>query len=639
MKIIMVILFLIFNLFSHVGHVAAQLSHNYVIILLDASGSMKQSDPHFLRREATALLIHLLRPGDRVVLAEFGEDVRELTPGAVILKKDSPQEILHILDRLSSKDRHTDILAALRRALFLVSSLPLETRQAFNPSVILLTDGKDDVPGKENRPALIEATIKELAALRVPVHAVGFSQGADLPFLRQVADLTGGDLYVIHRDTDLLKGFFALSRVLGNRWPLVERSVDAGTVNLPLPSWARRALVCYLPAHREQNRISPSSSPTQAINTSYYQILSFETLPTPQLDITLPGKGMLLVDAEADLFLQIATGKRVPAQLPFLFHARVVAPSGGRLTGSHFLSKAVMSLNLWQEGQDEIRVTLYDDGGHEDGEPADGLFGGLAPGLGEGPWRYRLTFRAIQAPHLKMEGQVETLAAPVTVKPTSRILQALLSPFTGRLHLYSCNQADVPLQGEFVLTDASGRKISQTVAWKGGECQPVTLSLPDQALQGGKLQASLRLPLRPEPVWQDSVGLIPRWVVPSGLLALFLLLGLTFIFPRRSVQGATLAIRGLVAREEFSGIYRINREGRVDAPDLPAPYNDPGRFFARSGVWFRGVVYTPASWCQPIFPGKTRIPRRRQGYLLRGPATWECKIPQGKVEYRFSPRR
>ncbi|HAY22654.1 MAG TPA: hypothetical protein DCY27_10920, partial [Desulfobacterales bacterium] len=175
-------------------------AHNFVVILLDASGSMKRSDPHFWRRDATNLLINLLRDGDRVVMAEFGDNVRSLTDGVLTLNSQTRQTIRVATDKLTAQDQSTDILAACQYALQIIGALPSAVRQSFIPSVILMTDGKDDVPGKPDRRGLIEEKVKELRKLGARIDPVGFSPEADLVLLRAMADLSGGDLCVIDRD-------------------------------------------------------------------------------------------------------------------------------------------------------------------------------------------------------------------------------------------------------------------------------------------------------------------------------------------------------------------------------------------------------------------------------------------------------
>ena len=258
--------FLTFSCSMAYGVLANSPTHNFVIILSDASGSMKQSDPRFLRREAINLLITLLRDGDKVALAEFGDGYRELTNGTVTLNSKTRQELMEATEKFSAKDQHTDILSAFQYALNQVTALPLEVRKSYAPTVILLTDGKDDFPGLRDRSGQILEKVKELAQLGVVVHAVGFSHGADLDrvLLRKVADATGGDLCIVEKDRDLLGGFFGLSRILGNRWAINEKVVAGGAVKLTIPPWAGKIVACYLPQNRTMEQLI-----TQAPATRY----------------------------------------------------------------------------------------------------------------------------------------------------------------------------------------------------------------------------------------------------------------------------------------------------------------------------------------------------------------------------------
>jgi len=613
-------------------------THNFVVILLDASGSMKRSDPQFLRRDATNLLINLLRDGDRLVLAEFGDEVRGLTDGAVTLNPQTRQTIRATTARLTSQDQNTDILAACQYALQVISALPAEFRQSFTPSVILMTDGKDDVRGRPNRSSLIEDKIKELAKLGIRVHAVGFSPEADLVLLRTMADLSGGDLCVINRDVDLLRGFFGLSRILGRRWALSEQTVSAGPVQLTPPAWAKRLVVCYLPKSRTGARMRSQIPAVQEIIDPSYQVLMFADLAAPKVDLLIPAEGgMLFLDAEAEIVLQSVAGKKVPARVPFEVQAQIRPAIAEDLGQPRFLTQTAMSVTLWREGQPEITVQLYDDSQHNDGQAGDGFFSGYVPGLPAGAWRYRITAKAPLSPTLATEGQMEALAMPLTVRSPGRLSQFLWAPFTKQLSWKICNQTDTPVTGEFSVTRREGEAISRPVIWKGGQCQEVSLSLPPQAKPGEFLQAAVFLSRQSEPIWEGQYRFIPWWLpILTGLIGIGLV-GLTFIFPRRSVEGSILRIVTKMNGEELVRVLRIDRHGRVAANDLPAPCNDPGVFRARSGLWRRGIVFEPASWCQPSFPGKTP-PRNGRGYLLRRPTTWRCFYQTSTVEYKLSPR-
>ncbi len=611
--------------------------HNYVVILLDASGSMKQSDPQFLRRKAARLLISLLRSGDRVVLAEFGTGVRGIPQGAVTLTPETQADLFAALDKLSSADKHTDILGACHHALELIRALPPEARQSFAPHVILLTDGKDDMPGQGDRSPLIEATIHELAALGVKVHTVGFSGTADMKILKKAATLTGGDLWVIHQAGDLLRGFFGLSRVMGNRWPLLEQSMDRGTARIALPAWSRRVVVCYLPSGPTSERARASAPITREIITPAYQILTFDDLPSNSLELALPAPGTLLVDAEETLILQALTGKKVPRRLPFPFQAHLTPARGGELGRPLFLAHSVLTLRLRQDGQPEMVLPLYDDGQHEDGRAGDGRFGGFVPGIGEGRWHFLLTARTPHCPTLSASGQVEALARPVSVEAPGLFSQFIRAPLTGRLHWKILNLTDIALTGELVLVYDSREKFSQTATWRGGESQDISLVLPGEMKAGAVGRAILRLSWQGEPVWEGEFRVWPWWLPIVAILGVLGLGGLTFIFPRRSPQGLPLTVTVEEPGQNIVRVLRVKRDGRVEASDLPHPFNEPGTFRARSGMWGRGILYEPAPWCQPHFPGR-RPPRKGRGFLLHGPTTWRCASGDIQAEYRLSPR-
>lgn len=610
---------------------------NYVVLLLDASGSMKQSDPQFLRREATKLLITLLRQGDRILLAEFGEGVRALTDDAITLSPDTQETLFRLVDGLSSQDKYTDILGAFAYAASRVASLPAEARRSFVPTVILLTDGKDEMPGQGDRTALIDSKIQELAQLEVKVHTIGFPGKSDMKILERAANRTGGDLWVIYRAGDLLRGFFALSRVMGNRWPLTEQSVNQGAAEFLLPEWARRVTVCYLPSSATSERVKSAAPITQEITTTFYQILKYHHLPSHRLALTFPASGTILVDGEGALLIRAEKGRKAPARAPFPFRAAITPAKGEELGRPHFLSQTFVTLTLRHPGLSDITLPMYDGGQHEDGEPGDGRYGTFVPGLREGLWNYQVTARTVYAPTLSEEGQVEVVAQPVAVGPPGRFFRWIVAPFTGRLTWQLCNLTDFPVAGELWVTAAGGTESFRPVKWTARECQRVSVLLAADRHRGAAGKVAIRLSQQPEPLWAGEYSVRPWWEVGGICLGIFALMSLTFIFPRRSLQGSTITVTARIDGEDISRVLRIGRDGQVEPSDLPPPIDNPGKFRVRSGLWFRGLMYEPAQWCQPNFPGE-KPPRKRQGFLLRKKTSWICRHHKGVVKYDVNPR-
>ncbi len=162
-----------------------------VRVLIDVSGSMKQNDPHYLRRPALELLLQLM-PGDaRAGVWTFGHQVQVLVPygeATPAWRKAAQPKAAQI----GSTELFTDIPAALEAA-----SAGLSPEPGGRSSIILLTDGvvdisKNPADNAAARKRLLEQLLPALRERGVKIHAVALSKSADLALLERLAVDTGG---------------------------------------------------------------------------------------------------------------------------------------------------------------------------------------------------------------------------------------------------------------------------------------------------------------------------------------------------------------------------------------------------------------------------------------------------------------
>lgn len=163
-----------------------------VRLLIDISGSMKESDPDNLRAPALDLIVRLLPEGARAGVWIFGEEVENLVPHGVVdaAWRDRAQQAVAAID---NSGQRTNIPAALAAATYDLGRID----PSYKVSVILLTDGKVDVSASPIANAnaariLLEDTAPELGATGIPVHTIALSDEADWSFLRSFARATNG---------------------------------------------------------------------------------------------------------------------------------------------------------------------------------------------------------------------------------------------------------------------------------------------------------------------------------------------------------------------------------------------------------------------------------------------------------------
>lgn len=163
-----------------------------VRLLIDSSGSMKQSDPENLRAPSLELILRLLPEGARAGMWVFGEEVAELVPLRVI-DAQWRQGAAEAVAAIDDSGQRTDIPAALAAAI------PDTTQMdpAYRTSLVLLTDGKVEVSESPMANAsaarrVLTGLAPEFGAAGIPIHTIALTDEADWQFLRSLARATGG---------------------------------------------------------------------------------------------------------------------------------------------------------------------------------------------------------------------------------------------------------------------------------------------------------------------------------------------------------------------------------------------------------------------------------------------------------------
>ncbi len=161
-------------------------------LLIDISGSMKESDPDNLRAPAVELLVRLLPDGARAGIWIFGEEVEELVAHGTV-DEAWRRSARDAMERIDNSGQRTNIPAAMAAATYDFDRL----NPGYRTSIVLLTDGKVDVAESPMLNAaasrdLLSTRAPELGATGIPVHTIALSAEADWVFLRALAEATSG---------------------------------------------------------------------------------------------------------------------------------------------------------------------------------------------------------------------------------------------------------------------------------------------------------------------------------------------------------------------------------------------------------------------------------------------------------------
>ena len=188
-----------------------------VVIVLDASGSMKNTDPSGYRYEAISQFTGLLAERGNVlggVVFHTGVEAEEVP--MLIMDQKGKNLITDMLESVPSNGGWTNTGAGLARAVEMIKSHADPTL----PSVILfLSDGNTDMPTKEEINASKEQkaeAIQEARELGIKIYSVclNANQSADISEMQQLADATGGVFKEVEKAEDLQDVFNAFYNLI-----------------------------------------------------------------------------------------------------------------------------------------------------------------------------------------------------------------------------------------------------------------------------------------------------------------------------------------------------------------------------------------------------------------------------------------
>ncbi len=161
------------------------------VLILDASGSMRLTDPSRLRDEGAKAFIDTLKSGDRIAIVDFAEGAKEIRPLSDLSEKESIQADL---PKAGDSGEYTDLLSGLTLARDILNK---QGRENVQKVIVLLSDGQMDPKPELATPEAQIATLfsKEIPLLKgqgIIVHTLAFSELADQKLLAEIATLTGG---------------------------------------------------------------------------------------------------------------------------------------------------------------------------------------------------------------------------------------------------------------------------------------------------------------------------------------------------------------------------------------------------------------------------------------------------------------
>lgn len=193
----------------------AELKSNKILpsdvrVLIDVSGSMKQTDPQNLRKPALDLIVRLLPNKSRAGVWTFGNEVNMLIPRNMVddnwRKQAAPKS-----EQINSVAMFTNI----GKALDTVSFDRKNPSSDFKNHIILLTDGvvdinKDTDINTKERQRILTETLPALKNAGYIVHNIALSKSSDIELLQKISTSTDGTFLLANTADELMAAFLKI---------------------------------------------------------------------------------------------------------------------------------------------------------------------------------------------------------------------------------------------------------------------------------------------------------------------------------------------------------------------------------------------------------------------------------------------
>jgi len=191
-------------IFFSTGAYTAEKKNMDVALVMDSTGSMKKSDPLFLRIPAAKLFISLLDQHDRVSVVSFTDSAEILGSSLMLDSKSGKDTLSRAVDKITSTGLHTNLYEALKRGIEVLGE---EKRPGNEKIIVFMSDGIMDTGDPEKDKALIEKLETDLTTMLIDygikVYAIAFTGQSDTQLLERLSKQSGGFYNRAATDKDL----------------------------------------------------------------------------------------------------------------------------------------------------------------------------------------------------------------------------------------------------------------------------------------------------------------------------------------------------------------------------------------------------------------------------------------------------
>jgi len=404
--------------------------HVAVILILDDSGSMKNSDATDLRYAVAQLFAALLDEKDAIGALRFSDTSTPITNGIEIIG--GPEEHIHLVSKLAATppNGYTDVKAAFEEAH--------RMQQAFTPTtgyqtvVIFLTDGKPEIP--QPYANYEDEALQAARAIGTPILSISLTGAGRSNFLNRVASETGGRVIFANEAADLLDIYLQILGELKDRTVIGSGSVNApGQAELTLdpaliPYVDRVSFVVSKPASVNADLVTPDNQVISvddplvafAIQDQRFSVFSLLQPTGGNWRFQLSGSGA--AQTRAILYSRLRVRLISPeavfeAGKPLPLIVKLVEEQPGQAPVTIIGQASFAAWITRPDGAQDSLDQFYDDGTHGDAVAGDGNYSRLyvntdVPGIyqiriqgykGSVPVMYQAQLEGIAVPTLVMD--------------------------------------------------------------------------------------------------------------------------------------------------------------------------------------------------------------------------------------------
>lgn len=289
-----------------------------ISLVIDNSGSMRDSDPDNLRQTASEILLDLLSPEDLIGVVRFSDTATEVFPLQVA--GENKQGLKETLGGSFATSGATDYLKALQMAAQQLEKAPADSQKL----ILFLTDGlpeqqivggKIPIPEAEYLKKLNEH-VQVISERGIPIYPVGFGKDEtklDKKLLEEMALSTKGGAFVLTDPNAIASAFFETLAVTKRRNPIEELhglTFQEQAIAVPVGSYTQQVTVLITTDGTElaveqtggkQEEVTLQNHPSYSILT----VNQKRPGTNNEVPLAIKTNGTAIVSAARDLFFKM----------------------------------------------------------------------------------------------------------------------------------------------------------------------------------------------------------------------------------------------------------------------------------------------------------------------------------------------